>query len=248
MKVTEQELIDIWKYFQYCCVPSIIMARYSFLDHIDAIKNEDKFYKFEIKKAINKVGSELNLLPIKLIDIGHQNIRYMNILGDNIDELLSEETQELYHSIYLSFKNAKFKHVECLSAMYFISVMLQIASVTFNQCCKDIKKAMKKDPTDTFQVYNIKAINDSWEVICKKAVEFWGYTENTKKHPFLDLNNPRCLKAVRNLRLKYANAQTLSEAMEKSYPWSLNYQEGVPYEKSADYYVTHFNKKEDEVA
>lgn len=55
MRVTEDELIDIWRYFQYCCLPSIIMAKYAYHDYLKNIQEEKSFYKFEIKHEINKV-------------------------------------------------------------------------------------------------------------------------------------------------------------------------------------------------
>ena len=222
MRVTEDELIDIWRYFQYCCLPSIIMAKYAYHDYLKNIQEEKSFYKFEIKHEINKVGKQLDLLPNKLMAVSRQNERYMNILSSNIDELLEDNTEELYKSIYISFRNAKFKHVDCLSALHYISTMLQISSCIFSQCCKDMQKVMGKDPTKGFGIYNLSS---------------------NKKTPSVDLNNPRCTKAVHCIRAKYSNVDTLTEALRRSYPWSLNYKEGIPFEESTDYLIVNSNNQ-----
>lgn len=243
MRVTEDELIDIWRYFQYCCLPSILMAKYAYHDYLKNIQEEKSFYKFEIKHEINKVGKQLDLLPNKLMAISRQNERYMNILSSNIDELLEENTEELYKSIYISFRNAKFKHIDCFSALHYISAMLQISSCIFFQCCKDMQKIMGKDPTKGFGIYNLKEYADIWNTICDKATKQFGYLGSNKKASSVDLNNPRCTKAVHCIRAKYSNVDTLTEALRRSYPWSLNYKEGIPFEESADYLIVNSNNQ-----
>ena len=239
MVIKEDKLIDIWRYFQYCCLPSITMARYAYFDYIKKIKEEKKFYRHEIKQAINRIGKSLEVLPNNLMAVSNQNIRYMNIFGDNIDELLEKETEELYRSIYISFRNAKIKHLDCFTALHYISVMLQISSVTFSQCCADMKKSMHIDPTELFRVYDLHDITDRWDVILDRAAHFFGYDKTGKKGESVDLNNPRCIKAVDAIRTKYTDIETLRVAMKKSYPWSLNYNKDIPYEKSMDYLIVH---------
>lgn len=243
MRLTENELIGIWRYFQYCCLPSIIMANYAYLDNIDSIKQDKMFYRHESKQAINKIGKYLEVLPNRLMNVGSEYVRYMNILGDNIEEQFEEENAELYKGIFLSFKNAKMKHVECLSALHYISVMLQIASAIFNQCCKDMHQVIHKDPTDLFHTYNLYDITIKWNEIVDKATEVFGYNKVSKKTPSVNLNNPRCIKAIDAIRRKYADVGTLRVAMEKSYPWSPNYKEGISYEQSADYLIVNNKQK-----
>lgn len=239
MNITDDDLILIWRYFQYCCLPSIIMAKYAYHDTLENIKNEKVFYKHEIKQAINKIGRELDVLPNRLMDVGRQNVRYMNILSDNIDEIFEEDNAELYKSIYISFRNGKMQHLDCLTALHYTSVMLQIASAIFSQCCEDMKRTLHKDPTKLFYKYDLHSLTDRWNVIVDKATKVFGYNKVGKKTPFVDLNNPRCMKAVDTIRKKYADVETLRTAMKKSYPWSLNYQEGVPYEESLDYLIVN---------
>lgn len=241
MNVTDEELIVIWRYFQYCCLPSIIMARYAYLDYIGDIKADKAFCRHETKQAVNRVGKYLDNLPNKLMNVNSQNVRYMNILGDNIDEQFETDVEELHRAIYISFRNAKMKHLDCLTALHYISVMLQIASVTFSQCCHDMYSTMHKNPTKAFHVYNLKEVSDSWGKIVDKASSFYGYDKENRHSPSVDLNNLRCTKAVDNIRRKLACIDTLRIAMQKSYPWSPNYQEGVPYEQSADFLIVNNN-------
>ena len=244
MVLTEEELIDIWKYFQYCCLPSITMARYAYLDYIEDIKKEKMFYRHKTKQAINKIGKYLEALPNRLMDVSSQNVRYMNILGDNIDEQFEAEKEELHRAIYISFRNGKMQHLECLSALHYISVMLQIASVTYTQCCEDLKKTTHKDFTDVFSVYDLHELTLNWDKIVDTATVFYGYDKVDKKTPSVDLNNIRCTKAVNAIRKKLADVETLRTAMRKSYPWSLNYKEDIPYEESADYLIVNSNNQE----
>lgn len=238
MKVTEEELINMYKYFQYCCLPSIVMAKYAYCDYIDDIKQEKGFCKHKTKQVINKMGKYLEMLPNKLMDTSNQNVRYMNILGDNIEELLEDEAKEMYDSIYISFKNAKFQHLECLTALHYISTMLQLSSITFLQCCQDLEKMMHKNPIEIFHLYNLHEVTKTWYDICSEATVFFGYNKDDKKTPSVDLNNTRTVKAATALRDKLVDIKTLREAMRKSYPWSLNYKEGQSFEDSADYIIS----------
>lgn len=241
MKVTEEELIEIWHYFQYCCLPSIIMAKYAYLDYIDDIKKDKILYRHEMKQSINKIGKYLETLPNKLMDVNNQNVRYMNILGDNIDEQFDDETEELHRAIFISFRNAKWQHAESLAALHFILAMMSIASATFIQCCKDLKNLSGKDATEAFHVYNLAEAAINWSEIVKKANVL---LDNKKKAEPVDLNNLRCTKAVDALRNKLSDIETLRIAMKKSYPWSPNYKEDVPYEQSTDYMIVNFKNKE----
>lgn len=243
MRITEEELITTWRYFQYCCLPAITMAHYAYLDSIDNIKQDKMFYRHETKQAINRIGKYLEALPNRLMDVSQHNVRYMNILGDNIEEQFEEETKELQKGIFLSFKNAKMKHVECLTALHYTSVMLQIASAIFTSCCEDMKLILHKDPTELFHTYNLHDVTARWSSIVDKASEVFGYNKVSKKTPSVDLNNPRCMMAIDAIRKKYADIETLRIAMKKSYPWSLNYQEGVPYEESIDYQIVNTKEK-----
>lgn len=242
MRLTEEELIDIWRYFQYCCLPSIIMARYAYFDYIEDIKKEKKFYRHEVKQEINKIGKELNRLPRKLMDVSSQNVRYMNILGDNIDELFEEDKEELHRAIYISFRNAKWNHVDCMAALCYILKMLRIASVTFEQCCLDLKTTMGKDVTEIFKVYNLKEITDTWQDLVMMAT-YSDILDQRKKAENVDLQNLRCSKAVDAIRKRLSDIETLRVALRKSYPWSPNYKEGIPYEESIDYKIVHSNEK-----
>lgn len=235
----EENLTTVWRYFQFCCLPSIIMARYAYADYIDDIKKDKIFYRHKDKQAINRIGQYLSTLPNKLMAVSNQNIRYMTIFGANIDEQFEEEKEELHKALYISFRNAKMQHLDCLAALHYISVMLQIASSVFSQCCRDLQKVMKINPTDTFSTYNLNHITDSWNNIVDNASVCFGYDKEDKRHPSVDLNNPRCTKAVDIIRRKLDNINTLRVAMRKSYPWSINYKEDVPYEQSVDYLVTH---------
>lgn len=239
MVITDNDLITIWRYFQYCCLPSITMARYAYLDYIDDIKAEKSFYRHLTKQSINRIGKQLEALPDSLMAVSSQNIRYMNILSDNIEEQFEKEEEELHRALYISFRNAKMQHLDCLAALHYISTMLQIASVTFSQCCHDMKQTLHKDPTDLFSVYNLNNLSNRWSEIVDKATVCFGYNKNDKKTPSVDLNNLRCIKAVDAIRAKLADIETLRTAMRKSYPWSINYQEGVPYEKSTDWLIVH---------
>lgn len=239
MRITDEELIEVWKYYQYCCLPAIIMAKYAYFDYIDDIKNEKIFYRHETKQAINRIGKQLDVLPNRLMSISNAYIRYMNILGDNIEEQFEEEEEELHKGIYLSFKNAKMKPFDCLAAIHYISAMLQIACVTFTQCCADLQEIKKKDYTEIFRTYDLHIISDSWEKVVDKATVHYGYDKDNKKVDNVNLNNPRCIKAIDAIRKKLADINVLRKAMEASYPWSPNYQEGIPYEKSADYLVVN---------
>lgn len=242
MRLTEDELIDIWRYFQYCCLPSIIMARYAYFDYIEDIKKEKKFYRHEVKQEINKIGKELDRLPRKLMDVSSQNVRYMNILGDNIDELFEEDKEELHRAIYISFRNAKWNHVDCMAALCYILKMLRIASVTFEQCCLDLKTTMGKDVTEIFKVYNLKEITDTWQDLVMMAT-YSDILDQRKKAENVDLQNLRCSKAVDAIRKRLSDIETLRVALRKSYPWSPNYKEGIPYEESIDYKIVHSNEK-----
>ncbi len=239
MVLTDEDLITIWRYFQYCCLPSIVMARYAYLDYLDQIKAEKSFYRHLNKQSINRIGKQLEALPDSLMAVSSQNIRYMNILSDNIEEQFEDEEQELHRAIYISFRNAKMQHLDCLAALHYISTMLQIASFTFSQCCHDMKQTLHKDPTDIFATYDLHALSDRWSEIVDKATVHFGYDKIDKKTPSVDLNNPRCIKAANAIMDKFANIETLRTAMRKSYPWSINYQEGVPYEESADWLIVN---------
>lgn len=238
MRLTEEELIDMYKYFQYCCLPSIIMARYAYLDYIEDIRKEKEFYRHKTKQTINKIGKELETLPRKLMDTSNQNVRYMNILGDNIDEIVEEETAEMYRSLYISLRNAKFKHLECFTALHYISTLLQMSSLIFLQCCSDLEKIMHKNPTEIFKLYNLHELTAAWNDICNEATDFFGYNKAGKKVPCVDLNNKRTADAAIALRDKLVGIKTLREAMRKSYPWSLNFKENIPFEQSADYLIS----------
>lgn len=239
MKLTSEELIDTWRYFQYCCLPSIVMAKYAYFDYIEDIRKEKTLYRHEVKKTINKVGKCLETLPNRLADISSQYKRYMNIVSDNIEEQFEEDTEELHKAIFLTFKNAKMKPLECLAAIHYISAMLQLASLTFKQCCHDLKCLAHKDLSQVFQTYNLHDLCVDWHSVETAASKVFNCTLSNKKCGEADLNNARCLKAIATIRLKYANIETLRVAMEKSYPWSPNYKEGLPYEESADYFITH---------
>lgn len=239
MRVTEEELIEIWHYFQYCCMPSIVMARYAYLDYIDDIKTEKTYYRHEAKQAINKVGKYLDTLPNRLMDLGAENIRYMNILNDNMVEQYENDAAELHKAIFLTFRNAKWKHVECLAAMHFILAMLNIAAVTFTQCCKDLKQYSGKDATEAFHLYNLSSLAEKWETIVSSATTL---LDDNKKAEDIDLNNIRCTKAIDALRMKLADIEILREAMKKSYPYSPNYREDIPFENSVDYAVSHYEE------
>lgn len=241
MKLTEDELIYIWRYFQYCCLPSIVLAKYAYLDYIKDIKEEKVFYRHGTKYAINRIGRYLELLPNRLMDVSNQNVRYMNILADNVEEQFEDEAEELHKAIFLTFRNAKWEHVECLTALHFILAMLRIAEVTFIQCCKDLKDMSGKDMTEVFHLFNIGDTADRWEDIVKYANDF---LDTKKKAQDIDLNNIRCTKAIETLRGKLADIETLRIAMKKSYPWSPNYKEEIPYEQSEDYLIVNNNNLE----
>lgn len=240
MVLTEEELVDIWKYFQYCCLPSITMARYAYLDYIEDIKKEKMFYRHETKQVINKIGKYLEALPNRLMDVSSQNVRYMNILSDNIEEQFEEEEEELHRAIFISFRNAKWKHAECLASLHYILTMMSIASAIFNQCCEDLKRLSEKDATEAFHIYSLSETSVEWLKIVKKANTMF---DNNKKAEAIDLNNIRCTKAVDAIRKKLADIETLRIAMRKSYPWSLNYKEGIPFEESADYLIVNSNNQ-----
>lgn len=244
MRITDEKLIDIWRFFQYRCLPSIIMAKYAYQDYIGDIKAEKPFYRHKIKQSINKVGKHLDALPNQLMSISNQNIQYMNILGDNIEELLQDDTAELYKSVYLSFRNAKFKPLECLTALHYISIMIQMVSSIFTQCCKDIEATMKINCTQLFHVYNLDDVFTQWDNICNEATVFYGYDKEDGKSQNVDLNNPRCIKAALTIRNRYYAVDTLSEAMRKSYRWSPNYIENLPFEQSLDYFIITGGKTE----
>lgn len=241
MRVTADELIDIWKYFQYCCLPSIIMTRYAYLDYIDDIKKEKAFYRHEIKQAINKIGKTLESLPTVLMSISDNNIRYMNILGDNIEELFEDEKEELHRAIYISFRNAKMQPTDCLSALHFIDTILQIAKATYEVCCNDLYKVWHKDVRESFSIYNLDELSRDWDKIVSKANTLYSNDKRNKKASMVDLRNIRCLKAVHEIRKKLSDIETLRVAMRKSYPWSPNYQEDVPFEESDDYLIVNNN-------
>lgn len=244
MRIADEKLIDIWRFFQYRCLPSIVMAKYAYQDYIEDIKAEKSFYKHKVKQNINKVGKHLDALPNILMGISSQNIQYMNILGDNIEELLQDDTAELYKSVYLSFRNAKFKPLECLTALHYISIMIQMATSIFMQCCKDIEATMKIDCTKLFHVYNLEDISEWWENICNEATIFYGYDKEDGKSQNVDLNNPRCIKAALTIRDRYYAVDTLCKAMRKSYKWSPNFKEGLPFEQSLDYFIITGGKEE----
>lgn len=241
--VTDEELIEIYKYFQLCCLPSIVMARYAYLDYIKDIQADKAFYRHKRKQYINRIGKELEMLPRTLMDINHQNVRYMNILGDNIDGQFDSEKEELHRAIYITFRNAKMKHLDCLSALHFISAMLNIATVTFEQCCKDMIEERGKDPTEGFDVFNLQGLVDKWDKVLDEATRFYGYDKECKKKnkkaPDADLNNIRCIKAINAIRSKLSDINTLDKALREAYPWSACYDENIPYEWSEDYQITH---------
>lgn len=241
MNITDDELIEMWRYFQYCCVPSIVMTKYAFLDYVKDIKKEKAFYRYENKALITKLTDFLTTLPNKLMDVSSQNVRYMNIFSDNIDEQLEEETKELHRAIYITFRNAKMQHIECLAAIHYISAMLQIAVVTFEQCCHDMKKTLGIDPEQIFMKFNMQKTVEDWDKLVDRATKFFGYNKKSKHEDDVDLNNPRCIKAIDAIRRKYADIETLRTAMRKSYPWSINYKEGIPYEQSADNLIVNTN-------
>lgn len=239
MRVTEEELLDIWYYFQYCCMPTIIMTRYAYLDYIDDIKAEKRFYRHETKQAINKVGKYLERLPNRLMGLDAQNLRHMNIVTDNMAEQFEDEVDELHKAIYLTFKNAKWKHTDCLTAIHFILAMLNISVVTFQQCCEDFKRFSHKDPTDAFHLYNLRELAEKWEAIASAAEIVF---DGNKKAEDIDLNNLRCTKAINALRAKLADIDILRDALKKSYPYSPNYREDIPFENSVEYAVTHYKE------
>lgn len=241
MIVTAEELIDIYKYFQYCCLPSIIMARYAYLDYIEDIKKDKTFYRHETKQAINKIGKTIESLPTLLMDVSSNNIRYMNILGDNIEELFESEKEELHRAVFISFRNAKMQPTDCLSALHFIDIMLQIAAATYEVCCNDLEKAWHKDVRDSFSIYNLHDIEADWDKIVRKANIIYSNDKRNKKSQVVDLNNIRCLKAIHEIRKKLSDIETLKIAMKKSYPWSPNYQEDIPFEESDDYIIINSN-------
>ena len=217
------------------------MARYAYMDYINDIKKDKVLYRHEMKQAINKIGKQLETLPNRLMDVNAQNIRYMNILGDNIEEQFENETEELHRAIYISFKNAKWKHAESLAALHYILSMMSIASVTFTQCCSDLKNLTGKDATEAFHVYNLSELTNEWLKVVKKANVL---LDDKKKAEPVDLNNLRCTKAVDALRNKLSDIETLRIAMKKSYPWSPNYKENIPYEQSDDYKIVNYRNKE----
>lgn len=244
MTLTADELIDIWKYYQYCCLPSITMARYAVLDYLDDIKKEKSFYRHETKQKINRLCKTMDALPGRLMDVSGENIRYMNILGDNIDEQFEDEKEELHRAIYITFRNAKLEHLDCLAALHYISVMMQIAAVTYTQCCNDLYKTTGKDLHVIFQVFDLREISDAWSEILDLAEKaFCPKPRRKKEEEVINLNNIRCMKAVDAIRRKYSDIETLRKAMKASYPWSINYREDIPYEESADYLVVNNNKE-----
>lgn len=245
MRITDEELIYIWKYFSYCCLPSLIMSRYAYLDYIDDIRKEKTFYRHELKQTINKLGKTLESLPNKLMDAGAKNIKYMNILGDCIEEQFEKEKEELHRAIYISFRNAKFQHLDCFAAIHYISVMTQIAAVTFTQCCEDFKAVAGIDIGELFHVYNLKGFTESWSGIADKAAETFGYVRKRKKDEEVNLNNLRVSKAIQAIRSKYSDIETLRKAMREAYPWSPNFKEGVPFEQSEDYLIVYSNQNKE---
>lgn len=216
------------------------MAKYAYLDYIDRIKEDKMFYRHETKQAINKIGKYLDMLPNRLMDVSNQNVRYMNILGDNIEEQFEAETDELHRAIYITFRNAKWDHVDCLAALHYILTMMGIASASFTGCCEDLKRLSGKDAAKAFHLYNLQETSDNWLKIVKKANKV---LDVRKKAELVDLNNIRCTKAVDALRSKLADIETLRIAMRKSYPWSPNYREDIPYEQSVDYMIVNNNQK-----
>lgn len=216
--------------------------KYAFLDYVKDIKKEKTFYRYENKALITKMTGFLTTLPNKLMDVSSQNVRYMNIFSDNIEEQLEEETEELHRAIYITFRNAKMQHIECLSAIHYISAMLQIAVVTFEQCCHDMRQTLGKDPEQIFRMFNLQKTVEDWEKLVDRATKFFGYNKMSKHEEEVDLNNPRCIKAIDSIRRKYADIETLRTAMRKSYPWSINYKEGIPYEQSADNLIVNADK------
>ncbi len=241
MKVTEEQFIHIWRYFQYCCLPSIVAARYAYLDYIDDIRKEKTFCRHETKQAINRIGKVIETLPRKLMDVSSQNVRYMNILADNMEEQFEDEVDELHRAVFISFRNAKWGHTECLAALHFILSMLRIAGATFAQCCEDLWNIQGQDAREAFHVFNLSDLADRWE----KVVEMGNKVLDDKRKSLdVDLDNIRCQKAVRALRGKLTDIETLREAMRKSYPWSPNFREDVPYEQSEDYMIVNYNKQE----
>ena len=102
---------------------------------------------------------------------------------------------------------------------------------------------MHIDPTELFGTYDLHGIAERWIKIVDKATVFFGYDKVGKKEVEVDLNNPRCKKAIDAIMAKYGDIETLRIAMRKSYPWSLNYREDIPYEESVDYMIVHNNEK-----
>lgn len=218
------------------------MARYAYLDYIGDIKADKAFYRHGRKQAINRIGSELEKLPNILMSLNNQTLRYMNILGDNIDGQFDTEKEELHRAIYITFRNAKMKHLECLSALHFISAMMQIAAVTFEQCCVDMRNEAEQDPTKTFNRFNLQELTDRWNKVVDEATVFYGYDKRGKKAPDADLNNIRCIEAIHAIRKKLSDINTLDIALRKAYPWSSCYDEKIPYEWSDDYQITHYEE------
>lgn len=241
MRVTEEEFIYIWRYFQYCCLPSIVLARYSYLDYIGDIREEKTFCRHGMKQAINRIGKYLEALPRKLMDVSSQNVRYMNILADNMEEQFEEDVEELHKAIHLTFRNAKWEHIECLTALHHISAMLQIATATFAQCCEDLRKETGHDAYDTFHVFNLRNTTERWEKIVSEADRI---LDTKRKSEDIDLNNLRCSRAVKALRSRLSDIETLRTAMRKSYPWSPNFREDIPYEESVDYLIVNHKKND----
>lgn len=235
MRLTDEELIDIWRYFQYCCLPSIALARYAMLDCMKDIRKEKTFFRHETKQIINRLCNHMESLPSYLMSVNGENIRYMHIVCDNIEEQLEGEEEELHRAIYITFRNAKAGHLDCLTAMHYISVMLQIAVVTYKQCCKDLVERTGKDCSDLFQVYNLGEILEKWDGMVEKADRLLCPWKKGRKEEEVNLSNIRVLKAIDAIRKKYSDIETLRTAMRKSYPWSINFREDIPYEESVDY-------------
>lgn len=246
MKLTEEELIDTWRYFQYCCLPSIIMAKYAYMDYIDDIRNDRNFYRHRRKQAINRIGADLVVLPGRLMDVSRQNVRYMNILGDNIEEQFEQEEEELHQAVFISLRNARMQHLECLTALHYISAFLQMAAFTFRQCCHDLQLTTGRDMSKVFDVYDIQNLVDRWHKVTDEAAAFYGYDKTDRKSPSVDLNNPRCIKDIKAIMEKLNDIETLRTAMRKSYPWSPNFKGDIPYEQSVDYRIVHYNDNQQE--
>lgn len=239
---TYEEVIDMWRCFQFQCIPSILLARYAYRDYIDAIRAEKTFYRHEMKKEINNISNDLDHMISNLLSVTSGNLRYMSILSDNIEEEMEDEIEEMRKAIELTFRGIKFPHEECFTALYYIRTMMGMACFTFAVTCFAIRERRGMDAKDLFIKYDLHPILDRWDKICATAIrtlltdrDYKRLSKGRTDGMVLDLHNPRCEKAFENVRVKYSSTETLANALRKSYEWSPNYKEGQPYEESADY-------------